>query len=71
VIFPCKIGDEILKNSIFIQTKNKFDENSTWSTFKYPIHEIQGNILKSLSKIKKLGSFFLDLVAEILQAISQ
>jgi hypothetical protein len=58
VIFPYKIAVEILKNSILIQTKDKFDENSTWSTFKYPIHKIQNNILKSLSKIKKLGSFF-------------
>jgi hypothetical protein len=47
-----------LKNLIFSQTNDKFDENSTWSTFKYPIHEIQNKTLKSFSKIKKLGSFF-------------
>jgi hypothetical protein len=47
-----------LKNLIFSQTNDKFDENSTWSTFKYPNHEIQSKILKSLSKIKKLDSFF-------------
>jgi hypothetical protein len=58
VSFPYKIAVKILKNSILIQTKDKFDENSTWSTFKYPIHEIQNKKLKSLSKIKKLGSFF-------------
>jgi hypothetical protein len=49
---------KILKNSTFIQTKDKFDENSTWRTFKYPNDEIQNKKLKSLSKIKKLGSFF-------------
>jgi hypothetical protein len=43
---------------IFIQTENKFDENSTWSTFKYPIHEIRNKKVKSLSKIKTVGSFF-------------
>jgi hypothetical protein len=58
VIFPYKIAVKILKNLIFSQTHDKFDENSTWRTFKYPIHEIQSKILKSLSKIKKLGSFF-------------
>jgi hypothetical protein len=58
VIFPYKIADEILKNLIFSQINDKFDKNSTWSTFKYPNHEIQNKKLKSLSKIKKLGSFF-------------
>jgi hypothetical protein len=58
VIFPYKIAVKILKILIFIQTNDKFDENSTWSTFKYPIHEIQKKKLKSFSKIKKLGSFF-------------
>jgi hypothetical protein len=52
------MADEISKNSIFIQTKDKFDENSTWSSFKYSNHKIQSKILKYLSKIKKLGSFF-------------
>ncbi len=47
-----------MKNLIFSQTNVKFDENLTWSTFKYPNHEIQNKKLKSLSKIKKLGSFF-------------
>jgi hypothetical protein len=47
-----------LKNLIFSQTNDKFDENSTWSTFKYPNHEIQNKKVKSLSKIKKFGSFF-------------
>jgi hypothetical protein len=47
-----------LKNLIFSQTNDKFDENSTWRTLKYPKHEIQNKKLKSLSKIKKLGSFF-------------
>jgi hypothetical protein len=58
VNFPYKIADKILKNSIFSQTYDKFAENSTWCTFKYPKHEIQNKKLKSLSKIKKLGSFF-------------
>jgi hypothetical protein len=58
VIFPYKIAGEILKNLIFSQTNDKFAENSTWSTLKYPIPEIQNNIMKSFSKIKKLGSFF-------------
>jgi hypothetical protein len=58
VIFPYKIAVKILKNSIFIQTKDKFDENLTWSTFKYSNHEIQNKKVKSFSKIKKLGSFF-------------
>jgi hypothetical protein len=58
VIFPYKIAVKILKNSIYFQTNDKFDENSTWSTLKYPIHEILHKKLKSLSKIKKLGSFF-------------
>jgi hypothetical protein len=58
VIFPYKIAVKILKNLIFSQTKDEFGEISTWSTFKYPIHEIQSKILKSFSKIKKLGSFF-------------
>ncbi len=47
-----------MKIFIFSQNNDKFDENSTWSTFKYPIHEIQSKILKILWKIKKLGSFF-------------
>ncbi len=47
-----------MKNLIFSQTNDKFAENSTWRTFKYPNHEIQNKKLKSLSKIKKLGSFF-------------
>jgi hypothetical protein len=59
VIFRYKISHEISKNSIFIQTKNKFDENSTWCTFKYPNHEIPNKkVKKKNSKIKKLGSFF-------------
>jgi hypothetical protein len=58
VIFPYKIADEISKIANYFQTKNKFDENSTWRTLKYPNHEIQNKKLKSLWKIKKLGSFF-------------
>jgi hypothetical protein len=57
VIFPYKIADKILKNLIFSQTNDKFDENSTWRTFKYPNHKIKNKKLRSLSKIKKLGSF--------------
>jgi hypothetical protein len=58
VIFSYKIADENSKNSIFIQTKDKFAENSMWRTFKYPNNEIQNKKVKSFSKIKKLGSFF-------------
>jgi hypothetical protein len=58
VIFPYKIAVKILKILIFSQTNDKFDENSTWCTFKYPNHEIQNKKVKSFSKIKKLGSFF-------------
>jgi hypothetical protein len=56
MIFPSKIADEISKNSIFIQTKDKFAENSTWRTFKYPNNEIQNKKVESFSKIKKLGN---------------
>jgi hypothetical protein len=58
VIFPYKIAVKILKNLIFSQTNDKFDENSTWITFKYPNHEIKNKKVKSFSKIKKLDSFF-------------
>jgi hypothetical protein len=58
VIFPYKIADEVSKIANYFQTKNKFYENSTWCTFKYPNHEIQNKKLKSFSKIKKLDSFF-------------
>ncbi len=39
--FPYKIAVKILK--IFIQTKNKFDENSMWTSFKYKHKQIQAN----------------------------
>jgi hypothetical protein len=58
VIFPYKIADEISKIANYFQSKNKIDENSTWCTFKYPIHEIQNKKVKKNLKIKKLGSFF-------------
>jgi hypothetical protein len=58
VIFPYKIADEISKIADYFQTKNNFDENSTWRTLKYTNYEIQNKKVKSLSKIKKLGSFF-------------
>jgi hypothetical protein len=58
VIFPYKIADEISKIANYFQTKNNFDENSTWCTLKYSNYEIQNKKLKSLLKIKKLGSFF-------------
>jgi hypothetical protein len=45
-----KIADEFSKNSIFIQTKNKLDENSTWRTLKYPNHEIQNKKVKNFRK---------------------
>ncbi len=58
MIFPYKIADEISKIANNFQTKNKFDENSTWCTLKYPNHKIQNKKLKSFWKIIKLGSFF-------------
>ncbi len=58
MIFPYKIADEISKIVNYFQTKNNFDENSTWRTLKYSNHEIQNKKVKSFSKIKKLSSFF-------------
>ncbi len=58
MIFPYKIADEISKIANYFQTKNKFDENSTWCTLKYPNHKTQNKKVKSFSIIKKLGSFF-------------
>jgi hypothetical protein len=58
VIFPYKIADEISKIANYFQTKNKFDENSTWRTLKYSNHKIQNKKVKIFSIIKKLGSFF-------------
>jgi hypothetical protein len=37
--FSYKIAVKISKILIFIQTKDNFDENSTWRTFKYSNHE--------------------------------
>jgi hypothetical protein len=41
-----------------MQTKHKFDENSTLRLHKYTNHEIQNKKLKNLSKIRKLHSLF-------------
>jgi hypothetical protein len=38
--FPYKIAVKISKFLIYFQTKDKFDENSTFSSFKYPNKQI-------------------------------
>jgi hypothetical protein len=58
VIFPYKIADEISKNLIFFRTKDKFGENSTWRTFKYPNHEIQNKKTEKFFENKKVRQFF-------------
>jgi hypothetical protein len=50
--FPYKIAAKIPKIADYLQTKNKFDENSTWRTFKYQIKQIQFKKFEYLSKIK-------------------
>ncbi len=56
--FPYKIAVKNLKIANYFQTKNNFDENSTWRTLKYPNKEIQVKKFEPLSKIGKLDSFF-------------
>jgi hypothetical protein len=56
--FPYKIAVKISKIANYFQTKNKFDENSTWRTLKYQNQQIQNKKVKSFSKIGKLDSFF-------------
>jgi hypothetical protein len=56
LIFPYKIAVKISKIANYFQTKNKFDENSTWSTLKYQNKQIQVKKFEPLSKIGKLGS---------------
>ncbi len=51
--FPYKIAVKILKIANYFQTKNKFDENSTWSSFKCQNTQIQGKKFEYFSKIKK------------------
>jgi hypothetical protein len=58
LIFPYKIAVKISKIANYFQTKNKFDENSTWSTLKYQNKQIQVKKIEPLSKIGKLDSFF-------------
>jgi hypothetical protein len=41
LIFPYKIAVKISKIANYFQTKNKFDKNSTWCTFKYQNKQIQ------------------------------
>ncbi len=38
--FPYKIAAKIPKIANYFQTKNKFDENSTFNSFKYQIKQI-------------------------------
>jgi hypothetical protein len=56
--FPYKIEVKISKIANYFQTKNNFDENSTWRTLKYQNKQIQVKKFEPLSKIEKLGSFF-------------
>jgi hypothetical protein len=56
--FSYKIAVKISKIANNFQTKNNFDENSTWSTLKYQNQQIQVKKFEPLSKIGKLDSFF-------------
>jgi hypothetical protein len=56
--FPYKIAVKISKIANYFQTKNNFDENSTWRTLKYQNKQIQVKKSETLSKIRKLDSFF-------------
>jgi hypothetical protein len=56
--FLYKIAVKISKIANIFQTKNNFDENSTWSTLKYQNKQIQVKKFEPLSKIGKLDSFF-------------
>jgi hypothetical protein len=52
--FPYKIAVKISKIANYFQAKNKFDENSTWSSFKYQIKQFHltadGTITNSLKE---------------------
>jgi hypothetical protein len=49
-----KIAAKISKILIYFQTKEKFDGNSTWSSFKYKNKQIHVKKLPFLSKIEML-----------------
>jgi hypothetical protein len=49
--FPYKIAAKISNILIYFQTKNKFDENSTFNSIKYQIKEIQFKKFEYFSKI--------------------
>jgi hypothetical protein len=49
--FPYKIAVKISKIANYFQTKNKFDENSTWSSSKYQIKQIYSS--KSFNIFRK------------------
>jgi hypothetical protein len=51
--FPYKIAAKISKIANYFQAKNKFDENSTWSSFKCQKTQIQFKKFEYLSKIEK------------------
>ncbi len=51
--FPYKIAAKISKIANYFQAKNKFDENSTWSSFKYQIKQFQFKKFEYFSKIEK------------------
>jgi hypothetical protein len=52
VSYSHKIAVKISKIANYFQTKNKFDENSTWCTFKYQNKQIQVKKFEPLSKIE-------------------
>jgi hypothetical protein len=51
--FPYKIAAKIPKIANYFKTKNKFDENSTWSSFKYQNTQIYVKKFQYISKIEK------------------
>jgi hypothetical protein len=51
--FPYKIAAKISKIANYFQTKNKFDENSTLSSFKCQNTQIQFKKFQYFSKIEK------------------
>jgi hypothetical protein len=51
--FPYKIAAKISKIANYSQAQNKFDENSTWSSFKCQNTQIQFKRFEYFSKIEK------------------
>ncbi len=53
LIFPYKIAVKLSKIANYFQAKKKFDENSTWSSFKCQNTQILFKKFQYFSKIKK------------------